>query len=774
MGRAFSILCGVVCLAAGDAWAQPASAPAAAPVRTSSSSRSTGAAGRAADPIVVVERDDQGAVTSVRAVRIREAIVLDGQLKEDVYERVPFIDGFVQQEPAQGQPGTEKTEAWLLYDDRNIYVSARLFDSEPDKEIITEMRRDGQGTNDNESFGVVFDTFHDRRNGFLFQVSLAGGLMDGAITDERDMTRDWSTVWNARTARTPEGWTVEMAIPFKSLRYPPGGDQTWGINFKRVVRWKNETQHLTEIPAALGRRGMNRLSAGATLLGLQAPNVHRVFEVKPYGISGFTTDAPAGSASNTSGRGDGGFDVKLGITKGLTADVTYNTDFAQVELDEQVVNLTRFSVQFPEKREFFLEGQGIFSFGGVSPNARGGGGGFGNPQPNDIPVLFFSRNIGLDNGRPTPIDVGGRVTGKAGKYSIGLIDIRSAGVDSRNIQPTNYAVVRVKRDILQRSAIGMILTDRSISSLGQGSGRTAGVDGIFSFGQNLSFNSYFAVSDNPGLSGRNTSHRVQMDYNGDTYGLQVERVALDENFRPDVGFTRRTAFTRNSAYLRYSPRPNRRLLRKWYVDGGYDHITDPAGRLQSSQAQAAFRSEFQNGDAWAVEFGSLYEYLPSSFRIATNVTLPVGGYDFNEVRVQYNFGPQRPVSAQLQFEAGQFYGGHRRTLTASRGRLQVSPQLMLEPGVTLNAVTTPFGDFTSTLVSTRTTYTVTPRMSASALVQYNSGNRSLSTNIRYRWEYEPGSDLFVVLTDNRDTLPRGFPELRDRALIVKFTRLFRF
>jgi hypothetical protein len=761
---------------AGSALGQsPGSAPApvTAPGQAAAATTAARAIRTVADPVPVVERDDQGAVSAVRATRIAEPIVLDGRLEEDVYERVPFIDGFVQQEPAQGQPGTEKTVVWLLYDERNIYVSGRLYDSQPEREIITEMRRDGQGTNDNESFGVVFDTFHDRRNGFLFQISLAGGLFDGYITDERDMSRDWSTVWNARTARTPDGWTVEMAIPFKSLRYPPGGSQTWGINLKRVVRWKNETQHLTEIPAVLGRRGMNRLSAGATLVGLEAPNIHRVFEVKPYGVSGFTTEAPAGSLTNTSGKGDGGFDVKVGITKGLTADVTYNTDFAQVELDEQ--HLTRFSIQFPEKREFFLEGQGIFSFGGVAPGPRGGGGGgFGNPQANDVPVMFFSRTIGLDNGRPTPIDVGARMTGKAGKYSIGLIDIRSAGVEGRGIQATNFGVVRVKRDILRRSAIGMIYTDRSNSSLGLGAGRTAGVDGIFSFGQNLSFNSYFAVTDNPGLSGRNTSHRVQMDYNADKYGVQVERVALGENFRPDVGFTRRTAFTRNSAYLRYSPRPNRKLLRKWYVDAGYDHITDPQGRLQSSQAQAAFRSEFQNGDSWAIEIGDLYEYLPTPFTIAKGVTLPVGGYSFAEVRFAYNFGPQRPVSANVQFERGQFYGGERTTLSASRGRLQISPQLMMEPGVTLNAVTTPYGDFTSTLISNRATYTMTPRQGVSALLQYNSANNSLSTNIRYRWEYIPGSDLFVVLTDNRDTLPRGFPQLRDRSLIVKFTKLFRF
>ncbi len=761
-------LCGILCFATGSASAQPvAAAVAARTVRP--------AAEPVAEPVVV--REEGGAVT-VRATRIDEPVALDGLLKEEAYTVVPFIDGFLQQEPAQGAPGTERTEVWLLFDERNIYVSGRLFDSEPDRQIITEMRRDGQGTNDNESFGVVFDTFHDRRNGFMFQVSLAGGLFDGQITDERDMSRDWNTVWNARAARADNGWTFEMAIPFKSLRYPPGGDQTWGVNLKRVVRWKNEVQYLTEIPAALGRRGMNKLSSGATLTGLQAPDVHRVFEVKPYGSSGFSTTQPAGATGSfTDGRAQGGFDVKLGVTKGLTGDVTYNTDFAQVEQDEQQVNLTRFSLQFPEKRDFFLEGQGIFSFGGVPAGARGpggGGGGFGNPQPQDVPVLFFSRTIGLSNGTPIPIDVGGRMTGKTGRFSVGVIDIRTAAAEPINVAATNFGVVRVKRDVLRRSAIGFLATDRSVATTGPGRSQTVGVDGVFSFYDNLNFNTYFAKTDNPGASGRETSYRAQMDYNADKYGVQVERVALDEDFYPDVGFVRRTAFTRDSAFLRYSPRPNKKVLRKYYYDAGYDYITDPHGRLQSRQAQAAYRLEFQNGDSAAVEVADLYERLPSPFEISPGVIIPVGAYSFSEFHAIYNFGPQRPVSANVTVEAGQFYDGTRLSISTGRGRVQLNPQLTLEPNLTVNSVNLPYGDFVATVFSTRATYTMTPRQSASALIQFNSTASTMSTQIRYRWEYIPGSDLFVVLTDNRDTMPTGFPAMRDRSLIVKVTRLFRF
>ncbi|MFN7914993.1 MAG: DUF5916 domain-containing protein [Vicinamibacterales bacterium] len=726
--------------------------------------------GTSAEPTVTRAAD--GKVT-VRAVRVSQPVVLDGQLKEEVYARVPAIDGFLQQEPLEGEPATENTRVWLLYDDRNIYVAAHLSDSQPDREIVTEMRRDGQGTNDNESFGVVFDTFHDRRNGFLFQISLAGGLYDGYITDERDMNRDWSTVWDGRTARVDDGWTVEMAIPFKSLRFPPGANE-WGINLKRVVKWKNENQYLTRMPGALGRRAINKLSSAGTLVGLQTPQARRNLELKPYGISGVTTEHPAGSTTSNDAKGDVGVDLKVGITDGITADLTYNTDFAQVEEDEQQANLTRFSVLFPEKRDFFLEGQGIFAFGGISNRPPGTGGtNFGNPIPADVPVMFFSRRIGLQDGQTVPIDAGGRVTGKAGNYSIGLIDIRTAGVDGRNIEPTNFGVVRVKRDILRRSAVGVLYTDRSRSTFGEGHGRTVGVDGVFSFFQNLNFNSYIAASDNPGLSGKNTSYRGQMDYNADKYGVQLERLTLDEHFRPDVAFTRRTAFARNSAYVRYSPRPHSKVVRKYFYEALYDYITDPDNRLQSRQAQVAARAEFQNGDAVSFELQESYESLDRPFEVSPGVFIPVGGYGFNEAHLLYNFGPQRPLSANVTLEYGEFYNGTRTGLTASRGRVQLTPQLLLEPSLTLNIVRMPEGDFTSTLLTTRATYTMTPRMSASALMQYNSAASSFNTNIRFRWEYQPGSDLFVVLTDNRDTIPTGIPELRNRAFIVKFTRLFR-
>lgn len=763
-----SLLAGVLCagLCAAPALAQ---APARGPAVSHD--------GAAPAPPAVITRDSNGSVT-VRATRIPEPLLIDGRLEESFYTSTNSIGDFVQQEPVEGQPATEKTDVWIFYDDRNIYFAARCWDSHPELAVVNEMRRDGQSTNDNESFAVSIDTFHDRRNSFLFQLTEAGGLFDAYITDERDMNRDWNTVWNARATKFAEGWTLEMVIPFRSLRFRAGESPDWGVNFKRVVRWKNETSHLTRIPAALGRRGITKISSSANLVGLTPPKPRQNVELKPYAIAGLATRRPAGEPTTNDLTADVGFDAKLGVTQGLTADFSYNTDFAQVEEDEQQVNLTRFNLLFPEKREFFLEGQGIFSFGGVQAPRGGGGGGSGpgpsNPQPNDIPVMFFSRRIGLASGGNVPIDAGGRLTGKVGPYSIGVIDIRTAGDESLSAAATNFGVVRIKRDVLRRSAIGALFTDRSVSLSRPGRNQVFGVDGSFAFYQNVTLNTYVAKSQTEGRRGNDLSYRAQFDYNADRYGLQLERLGVGENFEPEVGFMRRTAFQRNTAFARFSPRPRSiQSVRKFTWDATYDYITDPGGRLQSRQAQGSFRTEFQSGDNAFVEVTSNYERLSQPFQVATGVVIPVGAYAFPEARLGYGFGPQRGISGTIQLERGAFYDGTRTGISTGRARVQIVPQLSFEPGVTLNFVKLPYGDFTQTLVTTRTTYTLSSRSAASALIQYNSSAKSINTNIRVRWEYEPGSDLFVVYTDGRDSSGRGFPELRNRGLVVKFTRLFR-
>jgi hypothetical protein len=714
-------------------------------------------------PPATVARNAQGGV-SVRAVRITEPIKVDGKLDEDVYSAVPSISDFIQQDPVEGEPATERTEAWVLFDDRNIYITARLWDSHPEREIANEMRRDGPSILQNETFGVIFDTFYDKRNGFVFYLTPLAGLMDIQITDESNSNRDWNTVWNAVTGKFENGWTVEMVIPFRSLRYKPGPNQVWGINFRRVVRWKNEWSYLAPVPSFLSASALFRVSLAATLTGLEVPSGGLNLEVKPYAISGVRTDRTARPAISNKGDHDFGFDAKYGVTKSLTADFTYNTDFAQVEDDQQQVNLTRFSLYFPEKREFFLEGQGTYAFGGGSGSSN-------------TPVLFFSRRIGLNNGKAVPIVAGGRMTGKAGRYTIGALNIQADDDPASVSLATNFSVLRLKRDLSRRSYVGGIYTRRSIVSSGAGAGETFGIDALYSTSPSLNVTTFVAGTRTPGLSDRDTSYRTLFDYNADRYGAQFEHLYVGSNFNPEVGFLRRKDFRRDYAMLRFSPRPSpthMKAIRKFSYQVSLDYYENGAGRVETREAGGDFGITLQNSDSFAASAARTFEFIPQPFAIAPGVTVPVGGYNYQAASASYTLGPQRTIAGTISYERGTLYGGTKTTLGYSSGRASLSSRLTVEPSISINWVDLPQGEFTTSVVSTRTILTFTPRMFVTALMQYNSSSHSLSSNVRMRWEYQPGSELFVVYSDGRDTLGAGFPGLLNRTFIVKMNRLFRF
>jgi hypothetical protein len=715
-------------------------------------------------------RDQNGRAT-MRAVRVSSPMRIDGRLDEEVYGTVPGASDFIQQDPQEGEPATEDTEAWVFFDDRNLYVSARCWDeTPPDQWVVNELQRDGNVSQD-DSFNVVLDTFHDHRNGFMFQSSPLSVVRDQAFTDEGNLNESWNTVWDVRASRFDGGWTVEFEIPFKSLRYRGSGPQIWSVNFRRIVRSKNEFSTLTRIPAQYGPAGHYHMSLAADLVGLELPVQSMNLEVKPYVVSSLTTNRTLPSPTRNELDGDVGFDVKYGVTRSLIADFTYNTDFAQVEEDVQQVNLTRFNVQFPEKREFFLEGQGIFSFGGTG--SFGGGGNAGSNS--DVPVLFFSRRIGLSSGQPVPVVAGGRMTGKIGSFDVGLLDIQTDDKPEAKAISTNFSVVRLKRDILRRSNVGFLATRRSPDALDHGANLSVGVDANFTFTNETTVTTYYARTDSPDEDGNQSSYRARFDYNHDRYGLQVEDLMVGDGFNPEVGFTRRTDFHRRSAMARFSPRPRgNRLIRKYNWQANYDYITSADGDLlENTFARALFRIDFNNSDQWSVDFRHEHEDLYEDFDIAPDVILPPGGYDWNAFSTLYNFGPQRKVYGRVQFETGTFYDGHRNELTFSGGRVNVSPHLSFEPGITLDWVDLPQGDFESRLITTRANVTPTARMSISALVQYNPDAKTLSSSARLRWEYVPGSELFVVYTDGRST-GGGRTELTSRAVIAKITRLVRF
>ncbi len=734
-----------------------------------------------------ISRDAAGRAT-VRAVRLAQPLRVDGVLDEGVYEIVEPVSGFLQQVPLEGAPATERTEAWIFFDAENVYVSARLWDSSPESSwIANEMQRDSFQLIQNDSFSMSFDTFYDRRNGAAFMINPLGGFFDYQITDEGNPNNDWNPIWDSRTGRFDGGWTVETRVPFKSLRFQPGQSQLWGLQLGRTIRRRNESAYLTRVPIS-GGPGMFRVSAGATLTGMEVPRGNRVLEVKPYAIGGLATDVNAvPEPIRNEGTGDVGLDVKFGVTENLTADFTYNTDFAQVEVDEQQVNLTRFSLFFPEKREFFLESRGIFDFGRGAFFGGGGGGGGGTRRAGgffgggDAPIIFFSRRIGLEQrdgiSRTVPILGGGRLTGKVGPFSIGALGIRTGSQDAVGAQPTTFSVLRVSRDILRRSRVGAIYTHRSLSEHGPRGNAVYGVDGQFAFFENLNFNGYYARSRTPDLGdvGDDATYQGVATYNGDLYAFQVDYLRVGANFNPEMGFRRRWDFRRTFATAQYSPRPRSiEAVRQFTVGASLDYIETGAGAVETRIAQARFQTELENSDRISFDVQNNYELLLWPFALAPGASIEPGAYGFQDFYASYSMGPQRRVSGTLTFQQGGFYDGTISAVGYRRPRVELTPQFSLEPGISINRIVLPAGEATIPLVTSRVTYTLTPRMFFGGLVQYNAANSSLSTNLRLRWEYQPGSELFAVYNDQRDTALDRTPFLQNRAFIIKLTRLFRF
>jgi hypothetical protein len=718
----------------------------------------------------VVVREANGDIT-VRATRIDTPPRLDGVLDEEFYRTIQPVTDFVQQDPDEGRLATEPTLVWLLFDADTIYITARCRDSQPSRIVANDMRRDGRNVSQNDNLSVVLDTFHDRRNGFEFLVNSIGGMWDTQITDERDTNRDWNTIWVSRNRRDAEGWTVEMAIPFRSLRYRGSGPQVWGINIRRNVRWKNELSYLSPVPRQYGARGILRLSRAATLVGLEAPPGGLNLDLKPYAVGGATADRAVDPTFANDLDGDVGFDLKYVMTQRLTADLTYRTDFAQVEDDDIQVNLTRFNLFFPEKRDFFLEGQGIFAFGGAQTTST-----TGSDVASNTPVLFFSRRIGLNSARVVPIDVGGRVTGRAGPWQIGVLDVKTGDSPAAQAAATNFAVVRVKRDLFRRSYVGVIGTHRSPRVDGASDNAAFGVDTSLWFSQALNVMGYYAETHS-GADRTGRSYRARVDYDADLLGLQVERLAAGDRFNPEVGFLRRTHFIENLAQLRVSRRPKTRsAIRKVSLESALDYITDTDERLENRQARLGVRTEMQSGDSWNVQYTRDFEWIDTPFPIVGR-TIPAGAYHFSTLRGTWTLGGQRKAAGDLGAAHGGFYDGHR-TDVSYRGRVEISRRLSVEPTISLNRISLPAETFTAALVSGRSTLSFTPRMLVAALVQYNSSSHLVTTNIRYRWEYRPGSELFLVYSDGRDTAITGprsgaWGTLLNRGFTVKLTRLFR-
>ena len=701
---------------------------------------------------------------TLRAFRLAEPLTVDGRLDDPAYGQAPGAGGFLQQEPDEGAPASEETRVWVFYDSDSVYIAADLQERDPGRRMASEMRRDHRNIARQDSFAVILDTFHDRRNGFLFHTNPLGALFDAQVTDERNTNSDWNTVWWAEAESGPGGWTIELRIPFRSLRYPAGGAQVWGINFRRLIRHRNETVFLTQTPQAYSDEGLARLSNAATLVGLEAPPGSRRIELKPYAI-GSQNHVPLNDVHHD-WTGEVGADLKIGVTDGLTADVTWNTDFAQVEDDETQINLSRFSLFFPEKRDFFLEGQGVFDFGGRQSRAFGG--------PDDIPIPFFSRRVGISGPNAVPILAGARLHGRHGAYTMGLLNIQTGDTPGLGADSTNFSAVRLKRDIFSRSSVGVIFTHRDVNLDGTGSNSLHGVDGNFAPTDNIRFNSFYMATREPGIgSGRGAaSYLGQFRYNTDLVDVGAEHLYLGKHFNPEMGFVRRSSFTKNGASLGLSPRPRGiRQIRQLEFAAEASQYDRPDGGMETREYEFEAGAILESSDRLSVDHTVTEERLVEGFELSDEVGVPAGHYRFGRTAVRLTMGSHRRLSGYMGYEFGSFFGGSGQEISTS-GRAEVNERFSVEPNLSLHWIRVPQGEVRATVSRLRATYTVSPRSFLGALVQYNSAAERFSANVRFRWEYTPGSDLFVVFSTNRDGHD-SLSGLSDWALVVKLTRLFR-
>jgi len=688
----------------------------------------------------------------ISAAYIDSPITIDGELGELQWSQVEPAANFIQKEPLQGEPATEPTEVRLLYDDENLYVGIFCFDSIGEASIVvSDIRRD-YSDGENDHFAIVLDTFDDDRTGFLFATNPEGAKRDAQISLQGNPNFDWDAIWDVKTKITPRGWQAEMAIPFKTLRFRQVQNQTWGINFVRRIRRKNEDTHWSPVPRPYR---LSRMDFAGTLEGLSGIRQGRNLYLKPY----LSTPLTRREGDDVDFLPEVGLDVKYGVTPGLTLDLTVNTDFAQVEADEQQINLTRFSLFFPEKREFFLENASIFQFGKV-------GRGFGPGAGGDL-IPFFTRRIGIFGGRLVPILGGARVTGRAGPYSLGVLSMQAD--DFEKVPSTNFSVVRVRRDIFGNSDLGGLLVNKQ--EIDGRFNRTYGADLNLRFYNNLDINASLLKTDTTSVDDQEMASTFSVTWSDPRFDMEARYLDIEENFNPEVGFVPRKDMRKSRGKFTYKPRPGERIpwIREFKPSVSVDYIANQENELETRFLNAEFTILFPDSSSLRFRRTATFERLQDPFQIRSDQAIPVGDYQYQAYSMLFSGDRSRMVSGAVGLEKGGFFDGNQKLY--SLGFLfQPGHRLSTETSWNYGEFKLPSGDFTTNLLRTRFQYSFSTTMFLNALIQYNNALREISSNIRFNWIYKPLSDFFLVYNERRSTTG----EVRERAIIAKFTYVFDF
>ena len=735
----------------------------------------SGAVGLAGGPGIDFAIDVEAAPrpTAV-ATRTAEPIRVDGRLEEAAWEGAPVIDRFVQSQPHTGFLASERTEVMILYDDHALYIGARLHESDPSRSTLLTLERDfpGGSTRDSDVFAITLDTFLDRRNSFIFLVNPRGALRDGqTFDDSRNQDFAWRGAVEVETTQEEWGWTLEMAIPWTALRFDPSGDELqFGMNLLRRVRWKNEDSYWAPVDR---HDPVHRMSRAGTLTGIEGVTSGRNLRVKPFLTGSHGAGSGLGEA-DAGGQWKVGGDVKLGLTPQLTLDMTLNTDFSQVEVDQQQVNLTRFSLFFPEQREFFVENSGSFTFGDVTER------GYRTGSSLRQFTLFHSRRIGMTPaGQPLPILGGGRLSGRVGDTELGFLNMQTRS--ALGLPAENFSVARVRRAVGAGGDVGFLFVNRQPTA-GEGwardeaTNRSFGVDANLRLLGNLVVNAYAAGVQDPRLSGDRFAGRVAAAWRDRMVNTSAFVRHVGDEFDPGVGFVRRPGVRHHYATFGLHPRPAWWLIQEVnpYVEvdyvvsaGSAEPILPRGSDLVTRTRKVGLDVEFADGSELSVGFDDRYEVLDLPFRVSGGARVSPGSYHFREVAVGYESSRARSLSARVNVEGGGFFDGHR-TSTRLQGRWRPSPHLSVDATVDHNRISLPeAGRFNADVLGTRIRYAHSTRLFASSFVQYNTATEQFITSLRLNYIHAPLSDFYLTVTDRRGVDGTG-PE--ERVVAIKLTR----
>jgi hypothetical protein len=702
-------------------------------------------------------------------IRVVGEIRVDGMLDEEAWQAAPLASQFIQNDPREGEPATFDTQVRVLYDDEAVYFGVFARDDEPDAIIVSDLKKDFD-TGRSDGFRVIIDTFKDGRNGYQFATNAAGAKWDAQMSNEgRENNANWDGIWEVRTRITELGWYAEIRIPFRTLKFSDGDPQTWGLNFERKLRRLNEDSYWAPLPRIYS---LERVSLAGSVEGMRGIRPGKNLRVKPYVLG----SSNAVTGLRTARDGDAGFDVKYGVTSGLTWDFTVNTDFSQVEADEQQVNLSRFNLFFPEKRDFFLENSGIFQFGGGGgPGGGGGAGGGGRQNASQDMRLFFSRQIGLSaEGASVPILGGSRITGRVGRYSVGALNIQQR--EQNGVPSTNFAALRMRRDILSNSDVGVVLLNKD--ELGTHYNRVAGVDANFRFGfltiDGYAVKTFSPQSATPG-AGEDFAARGHVNYQSRTWQFRTLYTAIGERFNDEMGFVPRTGVDNSLFFVGRTFRPawlSKFGIRETRPHWQMDIFARRDGRgLESRYQDWHLPFNFHDGGFVEVGVNPNVEEIRQPFTInsARGVRVEPGRYEFNEWFFLWRTNNAAPFSFEARWSIGDFYDGYRRGYTFGPA-FRIGEHLNGSVNLQLNDIDLSGQAFVSKLVSSRLNYNFNTTMFVNALVQYNTDSRQVSSNLRLNVIHRPLSDFFLVYNERHDERI----DRVDRAVIAKVTYLMAF